>query len=60
MSYKVEPIHRRVWDEIKEEVVELPDIYGYCVIGHDGRTISEGETRSEAMERASSLIMLPI
>ena len=58
MSYQVMPLVRRVWDERKGEVVEL-DTYGYCVVGHDGRTISEGETRNEALEKASSFIMLP-
>lgn len=59
MSYRVEPIKRRVWDDVKEEVVELPEIYGYCVRGSDGRTLSEGFSREEAMLRASEFILLP-
>ena len=57
MSYKVEPLIRRMWDPYKEEVVELPDIYGYSVVDHTGKTISEGETREEAMMRASEAIL---
>lgn len=58
MSYRIEPIVRRVWDPYKEEVVELPEIYGYCVVDHNnGKTISEGETREEAMLRASEAIL---
>ena len=58
MSYKIVPLVRRVWDERKGEVVDL-DVYGYSVVDHNGRTISEGETKSEALERASSAILLP-
>lgn len=57
MAYKIEPLVRRIWDECKEEVVELPEIYGYCVVDEKGRTIGEGESRAEAMLRASEAIM---
>lgn len=59
MSYRVEPIHRCIWDDHKSEIIELPDIYGYRVRGSDGRTLSEGESREEALRRASELILLP-
>ena len=57
MSYRVEPIKRRVWDSVKEEVVELPEIYGYCVVDEKGETIGEGESRSDAMLAASEAIL---
>lgn len=56
MSYQIEPLVRRIWDERVSEIVEL-DVYGYRVIGTDGRTISEGETREEAMLKASASIL---
>lgn len=59
MSYRVEPIHHRIWDEVKEEVIDLPDIYGYRVVGSDGHTLAEAESREAAMRAASELIMLP-
>lgn len=60
MSYRVEPIHRCIWDDAKAEIVELSDVYGYRVVsGSDGRTLSEGESREEALRRASEFILLP-
>lgn len=59
MSFRVVPIHRCVWDDVRGEVAEMPDIYGYRVTGSDGRTLSEGESREEAMRRASEFILLP-
>lgn len=59
MSYVVEAAHQMHWDDIKSEVVELPEVY-YRVIGSDGKTVlGTGETRSEALENASSHILLP-
>ena len=56
----IQPIHRRVWNERRSEVEELPDIYGYSVIANDGKTVlSEGESREEALRRASESILLP-
>lgn len=57
MSYRIEPIVRRIWDEYKEEVVELPEIYGYCVVDEKGKTIGEGESRADAMLAASEAIL---
>lgn len=59
MSYRVEPIHRSIWDDVKGEVIEMPDIYGYRVMGSDGRTLSEGSSREEALRSASESILLP-
>ena len=56
MSYQIEPLRHRIWDERVSEVIEL-DVYGYRVVGTDGRTISEGETREEAMLKASTAIL---
>lgn len=56
MSYQIEPLRHRIWDERVSEVIEL-DVYGYRVVGTDGQTISEGETREEAMLKASEAIM---
>ncbi|MDO8571705.1 MAG: hypothetical protein Q7R79_03420 [bacterium] len=59
MSYVVEVAHQMRWDDIKSEVVELPEVY-YRVVGSDGRTVlGTGETRIEALENASSHILLP-
>jgi hypothetical protein len=56
MSYQIEPLRHRIWDERVSEIVEL-DVYGYRVVGTDGRTISEGETREAAMLAASKAIL---
>lgn len=56
MAYQIEPLRHCIWDERVSEIVEL-DVYGYRVVGTDGRTISEGETREEAMLKASSSIL---
>jgi len=56
MAYQIEPLVRRIWDERVSEVIEL-DVYGYRVVGTDGQTISEGETREEAMLKASAAIL---
>lgn len=59
MSYVCEAAHQMRWDDVKSEVVELPEIY-YRVVGSDGKTVlGTGETRSEALENASSHILLP-
>ncbi|MDO8571660.1 MAG: hypothetical protein Q7R79_03190 [bacterium] len=56
MSYQIEPLRHRIWDERVSEIVEL-DVYGYRVVGTDGRQISEGATREEAMLAASEAIL---
>lgn len=59
MSYVIEKANLMRWDDAKSEVVELSDVY-YRVVGSDGRTIlGTGETRAEALENASSHILLP-
>jgi len=57
--YRIEPLVRRVWNETRGEVEDLPGIYGYCVTDDRGRTIATGESRSEALERASEFMLLP-
>lgn len=59
MSYKISPVHRCIWDENKSEIIELPEIYCYKVLGSRGQTLAEGETRAEAILHASELILLP-
>jgi hypothetical protein len=57
----IQPIRRRVWNEHKSEVEELPDIYGYAVIASDGKTVlAESESREEAMREACKRILLPL
>lgn len=56
MSYQIEPLRHRIWDERVSEIIDL-GVYGYRVVGADGRTISEGETREEAMLKASEAIL---
>lgn len=59
MSYVVEAAHQMRWCDVKNEVVEVDDLY-YRVIGSDGKTVlGTGETRIEALENASSNILLP-
>ena len=59
MSYRVEPLVRRIWDDRAEEVVEL-DVYGYRVISSDGKTVlAEAETRESALRAASAFILMP-
>ena len=56
MAFQIEPLRHKIWDERVSEVIEL-DVYGYRVVGTDGQTISEGETREEAMLKASTAIL---
>ncbi|MDO8451302.1 MAG: hypothetical protein Q7S76_00350 [bacterium] len=56
MAYQIEPLRHRIWDERVSEVIEM-DVYGYRVVGTDGRTLSEAPTREEAMLKASEAIM---
>lgn len=56
MAYQIEPLRHCIWDERVSEIIEL-GVYGYRVVGTDGKTISEGETREEAMLKASEAIL---
>ena len=56
MAFQIEPLRHKIWDSRVSEIIEL-DVYGYRVVGTDGRTISEGETREEAMLKASAAIL---
>lgn len=56
MSYQIEPLRHRIWDERVSEIIEL-GVYGYRIVGTDGRTLSEAPTREEAMLKASEAIL---
>lgn len=56
MSYQIEPLRHRIWDERVSEVIEM-DVYGYRIVGTDGRTLAEAPTREEAMLKASASIL---
>lgn len=55
---EITPLHRLVWSPARDEYVEM-DLYGYQVRDKEGRVLSTGETREEAMLRASEFIHLP-
>ncbi len=50
------PLTRLTWSEERGEYSEL-DSYGYQVLANDGRVLSTGETREEAMLEASAAIL---
>lgn len=52
------PLRRLTWSQARGEYVEI-DSYGYQVRANDGRVLSTGETREEALRRASEFILLP-
>ena len=56
MSYQIEPLRHKIWDERVSEIIEL-GVYGYRVVGSRGQTLSEAPTREEAMLKASAAIM---
>ncbi len=43
----IQPILRRVWDEGRGEVIELPEIYGFQALDKSGAVVGEGENREE-------------
>jgi hypothetical protein len=45
----VQPIHRRIWDDQRGEVVELPEIYGFQALNKSGVVVGEGESRESAI-----------
>lgn len=59
MSYRIQTVHRCIWDDRKSEIIELPEIYCYRVLGTRGQTLAEGNSRAEALRRASERILLP-
>lgn len=50
----VEPIHRALWDDVRGEVITLPEIYGYQACTREGRVVGTGESREEAITAALS------
>lgn len=50
------PLTRLTWSEERGEYAEM-DSYGYQVLANDGRVLSTGETREEAMMKASEAIL---
>lgn len=52
------PLQTLVWSESKGEYSEMGS-YGYQVLNNAGKVLATGESREEAMLRASEFILLP-
>lgn len=49
----VEPIHRALWDDVRGEVVTLPEVLGYQAYTKEGRPAGRGgESREAAITSA--------
>ncbi len=55
---QITPLSRLTWSERRGEYVEM-DSYGYQVLANDGKILAVGETREEALSRASEFLLLP-
>lgn len=51
------PLQMLVWSDARGEYSEMGS-YGYQVLAKDGKVLATGETREEAMQRASEFIHL--
>lgn len=55
---EIVPLRRLTWSDVRGEYIEM-DSYAFQVRAKDGRVLSIGETRDEALHRASEFILLP-
>jgi|GEM_PF-3633019 len=53
MSYVVQPLHRQIWDDVRGEIVTLPEIFGFQAFNRKGRAVGRGgESVEEAITAA--------
>ncbi len=55
----IEPVTRRVWNDIEEEYVDTYEVIGYEVRSERQELLGYGETREEALNAAQEFILLP-